>query len=79
MFIHDAILEVLTCGDTQITATNLRLEIDKLSREDPSHKCTGYQHQFNILEQVTPSPTDSENPDENMGGKYHIPIACVIV
>ena len=76
IFIHDAILEVLTCGDTQITATNFRLQMDKLSREDPTHKCTVYQHQFNVLDQVTPCPTEVNcstalnNPNKNRGDKY---------
>ena len=76
IFIHDAILEVVTCGDTQITATNFRLQMDKLSREDPTHKCTVYQHQFNVLDQVTPSPTEVNcstalnNPNKNRGNKY---------
>ena len=29
-FIHDAILESVTCGDTQISATNLRMNIAKM-------------------------------------------------
>ena len=76
MFIHDAILEVLTCGDTQITTTNLRLEIDKLSHEDPTHKCSGYQYQFNVLDQVSASPNEVncsialKNPGKNRGDKY---------
>ena len=76
IFIHDAILEVVTCGDTQITATNFRLQMDKLSHEDPTHKCTVYQHQFKVLDQVTPSPTEVNcstalnNPNKNRGDKY---------
>lgn len=76
MFIHDAILEFLTCGDTQIAAANLRMEMNKLTYEDPTHKCTGYQHQFNVLGQVSPSPTEVNcsvalrNPKKNRGDKY---------
>ena len=33
IFIHDAILESVTCGDTQIDAGNLRTSLDKLLRE----------------------------------------------
>ena len=50
--------------------------MDKLRREDPAHKCTGYQHQFNILDHVTPSPTEVncsialKNPLKNRGDKY---------
>ena len=76
MFIHDAILEFLTCGDTQISSTNFRMAINKLNAEDPTHQCTGYQHQFNVLDQVSPSPTEIncstalKYPDKNRGDKY---------
>ena len=76
MFIHDAILEFLTCGDTQISSKNLHEVIDRLRKEDPTHQCTGYQHQFNVLDQVSPSPTEIncstalQHPDKNRGDKY---------
>ena len=41
-FIHDAILESVTCGDTQISATNLRTAIVKLGKKD------GFQHQMKV-------------------------------
>ena len=34
MFIHDAILESVTCGDTQISATNLRMATTKMKNTD---------------------------------------------
>ena len=34
IFIHDAILESVTCGDTQIDAGNLRTSLDKLLQND---------------------------------------------
>ena len=34
IFIHDAILESVTCGDTQIDAGNLRTSLDKLLQKD---------------------------------------------
>ena len=36
MFIHDAILESMTCGDTQIEAGNLRRKLRKLQTRDES-------------------------------------------
>ena len=41
-FIHDAILESVTCGDTQISATNLRSTIMKLGKK------AGFQHQMKV-------------------------------
>ena len=36
IFIHDAILESLTCGDTEIKAADLRRKLVKLKRKDDS-------------------------------------------
>ena len=48
MFLHDAILESLTCGDTQVTAANLRMMIKKYGRMDAITGLTGFQSQFNV-------------------------------
>ena len=45
-FIHDAILESVTCGDTQISATNLRATIVKLGKK------AGFQHQMKVREKM---------------------------
>ena len=76
IFIHDAILEFLTCGDTQISSNNFRMAMRNLCQVDPTHQCTGYQHQFNVLNQVSPNPTEVncstalKHPDKNRGNKY---------
>ena len=44
-FIHDAILESVTCGDTQILATNLRTTIAKNDSKNQPH---GFQYQFKV-------------------------------
>ena len=48
MFLHDAILESVTCGDTQVTAADLRMMIKKYGRVDPITGLTGFQSQFNV-------------------------------
>ena len=48
MFLHDAILESVTCGDTQVTAANLRMMIKKYGRMDAITGLTGFQSQFNV-------------------------------
>ena len=47
-FIHDAILESVTCGDTQIAATNLRAAIAKMRKKDPLNQKDAFQHQFTV-------------------------------
>ena len=47
MFIHDAILEAVTCGDTQIDSGNLRAKLNKLLRKDRSGK-TELELQFAV-------------------------------
>ena len=38
VFVHDAILESLTCGDTQITPADVRTQIKKLEQRDSAGK-----------------------------------------
>ena len=46
MFIHDAVLESLTCGDTQILASGLSDAIEKLKEEESETGKTGFETQF---------------------------------
>ena len=48
IFIHDAILESVTCGDTEISSANLRLIMKKMSRVNPETKATPLQTQFKV-------------------------------
>ena len=48
MFLHDAILESVTCGDTQVTAADLRMMIKKYGRVDPITGLNEFQSQFNV-------------------------------
>ncbi|XP_064386164.1 uncharacterized protein LOC135334777 [Halichondria panicea] len=62
VFIHDAILESVTCGDTQISAGDLRRQIQKISSVAPGKTISDFQYQFQILEQVTPNPKEVRSP-----------------
>ena len=48
IFLHDAILESVTCGNTQITAADLRVVIGKYGKVDPSTGVTYFQSQFDV-------------------------------
>ncbi|XP_064386166.1 uncharacterized protein LOC135334779 [Halichondria panicea] len=62
VFIHDAILESVTCGDTQISAGDLRRQIQKMSLVSPGKTISDFQYQFQIMEQVTPNPKEVQSP-----------------
>ena len=49
MFIHDAILESITCGNTQVSAADLQRALTKLKQRDPHTKLTGYEQQYKVL------------------------------
>ena len=51
-FIHDAILESVTCGDTQIAATNLRMNISKMKKKDNQNQPNGFQYQYKVYSYV---------------------------
>ena len=48
VFIHDAVLESLTCGDTQIPASGLSSAIKKLKEKDRVTGRTGFETQFHV-------------------------------
>ena len=52
MFIHDAILESITCGNTQVSAADLNRAVTKLKQRDPHTKLTGYESQFKVYHSV---------------------------
>ena len=49
IFIHDAIFESVTCGDTQIVPTNLRSTIQKLKKTDSHTGKTEFYKQFHVM------------------------------
>jgi protein tyrosine phosphatase len=57
-FIHDAVLERLICGETQIQAQNLPKAMKQLAAVDEKHGKSGYEVQFGVLEQVSPKPSE---------------------
>ena len=48
IFLHDAILESVTCGDTEISSANLRFEMQKLNKINPVDNTTPLQTQFKV-------------------------------
>ena len=47
-FIHDAVLERLICGETQIQAQNLPKAMKQLAAVDEKHGKSGYEVQFGV-------------------------------
>ena len=49
VFIHDALSELVQCGETEVLAANLRISINQLKSnvaDDPN--TTGFQNQFQV-------------------------------
>ena len=51
MFIHDALEELITCGETSIQASHLRERINTLNEVDPNTAATGFEEQFAVHKQ----------------------------
>ena len=48
-FIHDAVLETLICGDSQIPASDIRRALDQLKKADKKFNgLTGFDKQFQV-------------------------------
>ena len=48
MFIHDALCDYITCGDTSVPAHELRAAIATFEKVDQSTGRTGFQEQFAV-------------------------------
>ena len=48
IFLHDAVLESVTCGDTEISSANLRATVRKLNKINPADNTTVLQTQFKV-------------------------------
>ena len=49
VFIHNALDELLTCGDTEVAAANMRIVIGRLSRPvEVGSKDSGFQRQYDV-------------------------------
>ena len=76
MFVHDAVLEAIICGETDITTNKYEMKLQKLKKVDPVTGCSGLKSQFNLLFQVTPNPDDvlcdtaRTHPEKNRSNNY---------
>ena len=48
VFIHDALEELITCGETDISAGNLRVYVNKLRKIVPGKAISGFEDQFKV-------------------------------
>ena len=76
MFLHYAVLEVVICGDTEITTEKYKMKLMEMKKVNPNNQKTNLQSQFDILSQVTPDPdhvlcdTAKTHSDKNRSNKY---------
>ena len=48
MFLHQAVMEALTCGNTEIAPQDLRITMNKLARAQKSSQRTGFAKEFKV-------------------------------
>lgn len=48
IFIHDALLEAVTCGNTEVPARNLYSYIQRLTQMEPGENVTGMEVEFKV-------------------------------
>lgn len=49
IFIHDALLEAVTCGNTEVPARNLYAYIQKLTQIEAGENVTGMELEFKVF------------------------------
>ncbi|XP_022808475.1 receptor-type tyrosine-protein phosphatase F-like [Stylophora pistillata] len=60
VFLHQAVMEALVCGNTEIVPQDLRITMNKLTMVHKSSKKTGYEQEFKRLELVTDAEASQE-------------------
>ena len=48
MFIHDAVMEAVVCGKTEIPVHNLHNVVAKMSKKDPKSNLSGFENHFKV-------------------------------
>lgn len=54
VFIHDALLDYITCGDTTMSASSLRSRVNKMSKVIPGKALNVYDQQFEVQSEHFP-------------------------
>ena len=49
MFIHDALSELVVCGETDIPVASIRINISQLQKLIVGEAITGFQKQFKVI------------------------------
>ena len=76
MFLYDAVLEAVICGETEMSTENFTSNIQKLKRIDPKTHFTIMESQFGLLHQATTDPnavhcnSAKAHADKNRSNKY---------
>lgn len=52
IFIHEALLEAATCGNTEVPARNLYAHIQKLTQPPPGETVTAMELEFKVIDEV---------------------------
>ena len=58
MFLHDAVFDAITCGDTEITTDKYQSVLKTLKAVNTETGSSGLESQFTLLSQVTVNPND---------------------
>ena len=48
VFVHDALCEVIQCGDTEIPASKLCSTVETMAQSLPGKVVTGFEEQFQV-------------------------------
>ena len=62
VFIHDALSELVVCGETDILAANIRININHMKEYATGEAVTGFQKQFQVTIEYVFSSHDDKVP-----------------
>lgn len=62
VFIYDALLEAVTCGNTEVPARNLYAYIQRLKQAEPPDNISAMEHEFKVSVSSAPEALMSSTP-----------------
>ena len=70
MFVHDALCEVIQCGDTEISASKLGSAVETMAQSLPGKVVTGFEEQFQVSTLFINRSTASQYHDYCISHRY---------
>ena len=79
IFIHTALNDLLTCGETEIAAGDMRVAMRRLEKRERKSSFTGFEEQFNVQQIIVSENSFMLNiPRQKLWFEHSLTNNCVL-